>query len=194
LKYMKNLVYKGLSDEQLINEILNGDNDSFGILYNRYYSKVYSKCFSFSRNGDDAFDMTQEILLKAICNLSSFGGKSKFSTWLYSIATNYCITQTNKKNKLYHEDIRAAHQTLAEKMDEEDYEERVKWETLEARMDEYLLLLSEEERQLLVLKYRQNYSVKDLQNEFDLSASAIKMRLLRARTKMNQILSLQDAA
>ena len=153
---MKNLRYAGLSDEQLISEFLKGDNNCYGILYSRYYSKVYSKCYSFSRNGDDAFDMTQEILLKAICNVSSFGGNSQFSTWLYSIATNYCITQTGKKSRRYHEDIKAAHQ-------------------------------------ILVMKYRQNYSVKDLQKEFALSASAVKMRLLRARTKMGQIMSLQDA-
>lgn len=191
---MRNLRYKGLSDEQLIEEFLKGDNSCFGILYNRYYSKVYSKCFSFSRNGDDAFDMTQEILVKAICNVNSFGGNSKFSTWLYSIATNYCITQTKKKRKQYYEDIVAAQHMLAEWMDEEDYKARLKWEALESNLDEYLMMLSEEERQILVLKYRQNYSVKDLQDEFDLSASAIKMRLLRARTKMGQILSLQDAA
>ena len=153
---MKNLRYAGLSDEQLISEFLKGDNNCYGILYSRYYTKVYSKCYSFTLNSDDAFDMTQEILMKAICNVGSFGGNSKFSTWLYSIATNYCITQTGKKSRRYHEDIKAAHQ-------------------------------------ILVMKYRQNYSVKDLQKEFALSASAVKMRLLRARTKMGQIMSLQDA-
>ena len=191
---MKTLGLTGLSDEQLIREYLKGDNDCYGILYCRYYTKVYSKCYSFSRNRDDAFDMTQEILLKAFCNIGSFGGNSKFSTWLYSIATNYCISQTRKRNNHYHEDIIAAHQILAERMDEEDYKERVKWEALESNLDEFLMMLSEEERQILVLKYRQNYSVEDLQNEFDLSASAIKMRLLRARTKMSQLLRLQDAA
>lgn len=191
---MKNLNYAGLSDEQLISEFLKGDNNCYGILYSRYYTKVYSKCYSFSLNSDDAFDMAQEILMKAICNVGSFGGNSKFSTWLYSIATNYCITQTVKKNRRHHEDIKAAHQILEERPDEEDYEERLKWEEMELKLDEYLLMLSEEERQILVLKYRQNYSVKDLQKEFALSASAVKMRLLRARTKMGQILSLQDAA
>jgi RNA polymerase sigma-70 factor (ECF subfamily) len=191
---MKKPGYAGLSDEQLIEQFLKGDKHCFGILYNRYYSKVYSKCISFSRNGDDAFDMTQEILLKAISNVSSFSGNSKFSTWLYSIATNYCITQMQKKRKHDHEDIRAAYQILADRMDEDDYMERVKWEALESNIDEYLMKLSEEERQILVLKYRQNYSVKDLQNEFDLSASAIKMRLLRARTRMSQIISMQYAA
>lgn len=191
---MKKLKYAGLSDERIIVEFLKGDNSCFGILYDRYYSKVYSKCFSFSKNCDDAFDMTQEVLLKALCNLSSFGGNSKFSTWLYSIATNYCITQSRKKVKQYHEDIMVAHQILAERMGEEDYRERVKWEALESKLDEYLMMLTEGERQILVLKYRQNYSVRDLQKELDLTASAVKMRLLRARTKMSQVMKLQDAA
>ena len=138
--------------------------------------------------------MTQEILLKAFCNIGSFGGNSKFSTWLYSIATNYCISQTRKKSKHYHEDIIKADQILADRMDEDEYKKRIKWEALESKLDEYLMMLSEEERQILVLKYRHNYSVKDLQEEFDLSASAVKMRLLRARTKMSQVMKLQDAA
>jgi DNA-directed RNA polymerase specialized sigma24 family protein len=47
---------------------------------------------------------------------------------------------------------------------------------------------------MLILKYRKNYSVKELQKEFDLSSSAVKMRLLRARMKMCQIISLEEAA
>lgn len=187
-------MYCEFSDEQLIGLFLDGDKNCFGVLYSRYYSKVYSRCYSFSRNSDDAFDMTQEILLKAICNVSSFGGKSKFSTWLYSIATNYCITQSSIKSRRYHEDLTAAHQILEEGMDEDDYEERVRWEGLESNLDEYLKQLPEEERQLLILKYRKNYSVKEIQQKFDLSASAVKMRLLRARMKMSQIISLQEAA
>jgi len=191
---MKEAMTSGLNDEQLINQLLNGDRDSEGILYSRYYPKVYSRCYSFAKNSDDAFDMTQEILLKALSHLDSFGGNSKFSTWLYAISTNYCITYTSKKSRRYYDDIKAAHQILEERMDEEDFMERVRWEALESNLDEFLGLLSEEERQLLVLKYRMNYSVKELQKKFDLSASAVKMRLLRARMKIFQIISLEEAA
>jgi RNA polymerase sigma-70 factor (ECF subfamily) len=187
-------MYSGFSDDQLISQFLKGDMDCFGVIYSRYYPKVYAKCYSFSRNEDDAFDMTQEILLKALSNLRSFGGNSKFSTWLYSIATNYCITQAAKKSRKYHEDVKAAYELLDERMDEDDYRERLKWEALESNLDEYLDLLPEEERQLLELKYRKNFSVKDLQKEFDLSASAVKMRLHRARMKVNQLISLEVAA
>lgn len=191
---MKNLLYSGFSDEQLIRDFLKGDNNCFGILYSRYYSKVYSRCYSFSRNSDDAFDMTQEILLKAICKVSSFGGNSKFSTWLYAITTNYCITQSGRKSWKYQEDMKAAYEVLDERMDEESFKERVKREELEANLDEYLKLLTEEERQMLILKYRMNYSVKELQNEFALSASAVKMRLHRARMKMSQLIRPELAA
>lgn len=191
---MKNMLNSGISDEQLIREFLQGDNDCFGILYSRYYSKVYSRCYSFSRNSDDAFDMTQEILLKAICKISSFGGNSKFSTWLYAITTNYCITQSGKKSWKYQEDMKAAYEILDERMDSDDFKERVKWEKLESNLDEYLKLLTEEERQVLILKYRMNYSVKELQKEFALSASAIKMRLHRARMRMGQLINTELAA
>lgn len=187
-------MYSEFNDEQLIHLFLNGDSHCFGVLYSRYFPKVYAKCYSFSRNGDDAFDMTQEILLKVISKMDSFEGTSKFSTWLYSISTNYCITYSAKKSRKYHEDISAARHILDDWMDVQDFEERLRREALESKLDHYLKLLSEEERQLLVLKYRMNYSVKDLQQEFDLSASAVKMRLLRARMKVNQLISLQEAA
>ena len=113
---------------------------------------------------------------------------------MYSIATNYCISDQNKKSRRYHEDIRAAQLILEEAMDEEEYKERLSREALESNLDEYLQMISEEERQFLILKYHMNYSVKDLQKEFELTASAVKMRLLRARMKMSQIISLQEAA
>jgi RNA polymerase sigma-70 factor (ECF subfamily) len=81
-----------------------------------------------------------------------------------------------------------------EGMDVEDFHDRMKWEKLESNLDEYLELLTEEERQVLVLKYRMNYSVKELQKVFALSASAVKMRLHRARLKMSQLISQELAA
>ena len=191
---MKNAMLPGVSDEQLISELLKGDTNCFGILYSRYYSKVYARCYSFFRNNDDAFDMTQDILLKAFRHVDSFGGHSKFSTWLYAITNNYCITQSGKRNRNYLEQIHAAHQIQDEQAEETEYEERIKREALESNLDEYLNLLTDEERKMLILKYRKNYSVKELQKEFDLSSSAVKMRLLRARMKMCQIISLEEAA
>lgn len=191
---MKSTEHTGLSDEQLIAGYLAGDSDNFGALYSRYYPKVYAKCYSFSRNHDDAFDQTQEILIKAIFNAASFEGNSKFSTWLYAVTTNYCITQSVKNNKVHFESVQLG--KLISELDNfnDEFEERLKREELEEKLDDYLAQLSHEEREILILKYLKKYSIKDLQREYNLSASAVKMRLLRARTKMGQLLSIKEAA
>lgn len=190
---MKDYAWRELSDEQLIAGIRQGNRDCSGQLYKRHYSKVYAKCFSFTRNHDDAFDMTQEVLLKAICNVGSFGGNSRFTTWLYAITQNYCISNTQKRNRVFFEDVALAELLFDDGADKESFEERVHREVLEAHLDDFMSLLTEEERALLDMKYRKNYSVKDLQKELELSASAVKMRLHRARLKMNQILNLEAA-
>jgi RNA polymerase sigma-70 factor (ECF subfamily) len=183
-----------LSDEQLVKEYLKGDNNSLGILYDRYYSKVYHKCLSFSRNPDDAFDLAQDVLMKAFSNIRSFRGSSKFSTWLYSITTNHCISKAAKSKNECCLTAGSGYHIISDDIDDEEFEARHSREQMEVKMDEYLMLLPENDRKMLDLKYRGDYSVKDLQREFKLSASAVKMRLLRARHKMEQIITENTAA
>ena len=191
---MKTAVQSNLSDEQLVIEFLNGNNDSMGTLYGRYYSKVYYKCLSYSKNRDDAFDMAQDVLMKTFSNVSTFKGDSKFSTWLFSITHNHCISYAVKAKKEFAEDISKYNLLLIPDFHGDEYEDRYKMEEIESRLDEYLQHLPACDRKLLEMKYRQNYSVKDLQKEFKLSASAVKMRLLRARQKFDRILNTQEAA
>ena len=177
-----------LKDEQLVKQYLQGGSSSLGILYNRYYAKVYNKCLSFSRNHDDAFDMAQDVLMKAFSNIESFRGSSKFSTWLFSITQNHCINQAVKSKKMCRLDTGSAFNLIAEDIGEDDLEVRSNREELELKLNEFLNQLPDYDRKMLELKYRNDYSVKDLQSEFHLSASAVKMRLLRARQKMEHLI------
>ena len=186
---MKTDVKFDLSDEILVREYLNGDNNCLGILYNRYYSRVYHKCLSFSRSPDAAFDLAQDILMKAFSNIESFKGSSKFSTWLYSITSNHCISNASKSRIEYRLDAGSDIHIIADDIKTEEFDARKNREDMELKMDDYLLQLPENDGKMLDLKYRRNYSVKDLQEEFKLSASAVKMRLLRARKKMEQIIT-----
>lgn len=183
-----------LSDEQIVREYLKGDNNSLGILYNRYYSKVYHKCLSFSRNPDYAFDLAQDVLMKAFSKMESFKGSSKFSTWLFAITSNHCISQTAKSKYECSLNTGSDCNIIADDIDGEELEARMNREEMELKIDRYLLLLAENDRKMLDLKYRLDYSIKDLQREFKLSASAVKMRLLRARNKIGQIITEDRAA
>ncbi len=191
---MKTIVLSNLSDEQVILEYLDGNISALGILYDRYYQKVYHKCLSFTKNTDDAFDFAQDILLKSFSNAKYFKGRSKFSTWLFSITHNYCVTQMTKLNKVRFEDINMRFDIFDESMDTNEFEERKQREEREMLLNNYMNELSELDRSMLELKYHHNYSIKDLQDKFNLSASAVKMRLSRARQKVEQIYSTHKAA
>ena len=185
---MKTNVKFDPSDEMLITEYLNGDNNSLGILYTRYYSKVYYKCLSFSKNQDAAFDMAQDILMKAFSNIESFKGSSRFSTWLFSITSNHCISNASKSKIECRLDESLNYNFITDDIEKEELDARQNREDMELKIDDFLIRLPENDGIMLDLKYRQDYSVKDLQRKFKLSASAVKMRLLRARKKMEQMI------
>ena len=99
------------------------------MLYNRYSGKVFSKCISLLKDEQLADDATQDIFLKIYLNLAKFSGKSKFSTWVYSITYNYCIDYIRRKKKernIFSEDIENVGEPLVDVPDHELLEMEVK--------------------------------------------------------------------
>jgi RNA polymerase sigma factor (sigma-70 family) len=169
------------SDEELVDSYRTGKNECLGVLYERYYKKVYHKCLSYTKNPDIAFDLSQDILLKAFGKIATFRGSSSFSTWLFVITTNHCIAFIRKTKNIYFENIDSY---LFLQDENQDFEERILYEYKEQSLAIELENISELERKMLILKYQNNYSITDLQKEFNMKASAVKMRLLRAKQKM----------
>ncbi len=178
-----------ITDEELVDDYKKGNYHSLGMLYERYYKKVYHKCLSFIRRPDEANDIAQDVLMKALENISSFKGNSKFATWLFAITKNHCITYSRGRRNIYFEDI-TSNENIAEEMS--DLSDRELYEQRELALDDMLYSVREAERQMLVLKYQQNYTIKDLQRELNLSASAVKMRLQRARYKVQKLYEQSD--
>jgi RNA polymerase sigma factor (sigma-70 family) len=177
------------NDDQLVKLLKQGSRNGFAALYTKYFPKVFHTCYSYSRNHDDAFDLAQDAMIKAFSKIGTFEGTSTFSTWLFSITRNHCLSYISSRNKTVHEDVSLAYGLQADGSDAEEYEERLHMETMECEMSRYLSLLPSDDQRMLELKYHQNYSIKDLQKEFRLSASAVKMRLLRSRQKTELILN-----
>jgi RNA polymerase sigma factor (sigma-70 family) len=181
-------------DEFLIGTIKQGDQVGLGALYTKYFPKVYQTCYYYSQNREDAFDLAQDVLLKAFSKIGSFQGASAFSTWLFSITRNHCISQLSLRKRISFEDIRSICSHLANDDDPDGFETRRNREQSEMELHDYLKALPLDDRRILELRYYDNYSVRDLQSAFSLSASAVKMRLLRARSRMEQILGEREAA
>ncbi|MDR2603699.1 MAG: sigma-70 family RNA polymerase sigma factor [Puniceicoccales bacterium] len=80
----------------LINRVKANDSVAFDTLVKKYRERLFSIVYNMTSNRDDAFDITQEVFIKAFRGIKGFNGKSAFFTWLYRIAINTSITQINK--------------------------------------------------------------------------------------------------
>jgi len=89
--------YQELRDEELVKLVKAGEVAPYDELVRRHQIKIHDLCYKILRNYDDAKDMAQETFLKAYRKINKFGGRSKFSTWLYRIAVNNCLNFIKKR-------------------------------------------------------------------------------------------------
>ncbi|MCI5058836.1 MAG: RNA polymerase sigma factor [Flavobacteriales bacterium] len=177
--------YNQYTDQNLIDLFKRGDQEAMGALYARYYQKVYYKCLSFTNDPDEAFDLSEDILMKAFDKVGSFKGTSSFSTWLFSITYNECIELTRKTKKYSFSKVDDQFD-LAD--DNEDVEDDVERSRKEAAVLNLLADLPESDREILIMKYMDNAKIGEIQAKLGLSASAVKMRLSRAKEKINKMM------
>jgi RNA polymerase sigma-70 factor, ECF subfamily len=89
------------SDEDLISAFREGwgpeREELMETLYKRHQTRIIRWCYRFTRDREAALDLAQEILLRAFRNLDSYRGECRFSTWLYVIARNQCMTALQKR-------------------------------------------------------------------------------------------------
>lgn len=179
---------KKLTDEELVAKIVATNNTLlFSTLYDRYSKKVYNKCYSFAKSEDEAEDLTQDVFLKLFTKLHSFKGRSKFSTWLYSFTYNFCANYVNrdKGRKLDDEsDSMEGHDYHLTEV--EDIEDEELFEMKVKKLKVALENIDPEDKSLLLLKYQDDVSVKELQTLLNIGESAVKMRLKRARIRVTE--------
>src|SRR6188508_2286575 len=84
-------------ERDIIARVLNGDQQSYSILVDRYRNFVFTLVLRYVKGREDAEEVAQDVFIKAYRALADFKGASKFSTWLYTIATTTCISFLRKK-------------------------------------------------------------------------------------------------
>lgn len=179
-----------LTDNELIDLIIEKyQNNLFDVLHYRYSKKVFGKCLTMIKNEGAARELTQDIFVKVYTHLSTFQKKSSFSTWLYRITYNECIDylRKNKKNKKDYSISDAINNYLSEKLQEEELTEEDIEEIDFDTVKELMNLITEQDRQLLLMKYDLKFTIKEISGHTNLSESAIKMRLKRAKTKLTRL-------
>ena len=176
--------YAHLSDEELVKRIVANNNPMlFGKLYDRYAKMVYNKCYGFAKSQDEAEDLTQDVFLQLFIKLKLFKGKSKFSTWLYSFTYNFCVNYVNRNKQRKMSDKSVPVEDSEYKLSAQIPDENL-FEMKSKKLKSALDLISAEEKSLLLLKYQDGASIKELTELLELGESAVKMRLKRAKERL----------
>ena len=177
-------ISKKISDEELVKLYLESRNVAyFNIIYKRYSGKIFGKCLSLLKSESEAEDATQDVMMKILMNMAKFSGKSRFSTWIYSITYNYCIDFLRRKKKdpsVYVDDF-------LENLDrQEDVNDSFLLEVNVGRLKTILKEIPSGDRTILLMKYQDEMSIKEIGGILDKSESAIKMKIKRAKQKFRK--------
>lgn len=179
--------HQKLSDDALIDRYIETQNGLyFNELYNRYADKIFAKCLTMLKEPTLAEDAAQEIFTKLFLKLSSFQKNAKFSTWVYAVTFNYCIDLIRRNKKMGHissmDDEKSPQfaDTNPELSDAAFLEMNVN--KLAAAMEK----IPTDDKTLLIMKYKDGVSIKELAEITNKTESAIKMKLKRAKDKVRE--------
>jgi RNA polymerase sigma-70 factor, ECF subfamily len=169
-----------------IRQIKNGDQNAFAEIVEVYKDKVFQLCYRMLGNRHEAEDIAQEAFIRAYVNIHSYDLNKKFSTWLYRIATNLSIDRIRKKKPDYYLDAEIAgsegltmySQVAADVALPEDELESME---LQALIQSEILKLPEKYRSVIVLKYIEEFSLKEIGEILDLPVGTVKTRIHRGR-------------
>lgn len=179
------------TENELIKDILDGNTQAFTELFRMFEDTVYSFAFKVCRDREKAEDTLQDTFINVYRKLDQFDGKSKFSTWLYSIVTNNCLMK-NRQRKIdtasvsIHDDHES--KPLQPSTDPNPLE-TVMSDELRVKLDNAILSLPVEYRVVFVLRDIEELSAQETGDILGLSVSAVKSRLHRARKTLRQQLS-----
>ena len=136
------------------------------------------------KSDDEAEDLSQEVFIKVFMQLKSFRSEAKFKTWLYTIIYHTCVDYLRKKKKNMHQVIS---DKLSTELEDVIEAEEVDKESLHNALELLLEQITPEEKLLLLLKYKEKQPLQTIITTLNISESAAKMRLLRAKEKINKL-------
>jgi RNA polymerase sigma factor (sigma-70 family) len=174
-------------DLYYIEAVRNGNLQAFSVLVEKYQKLVYTLALKLLKKPEDAEEIAQDTFIKAYQKLDSYEGKSKFSTWLYSITYNACISELRKRRIEFKslDDTRISDQ---DELKMHDYYREVKKEDQEKYLNLALEKLPEDDQVLVTLYYYESQSMDEISVITGLTVSNIKVKIHRARKKMYEFL------
>ena len=180
-----------MSEQEIIQAIVNGDHSRFEWLVQKYKTMVFRTAIGFVHSKEDAEDLTQDVFVSAFQSISTFQGNSEFSTWLYRIAVNTAINQLNRnKHKAF---LQITGDLLRNLFNKESGERNPHQELEKTELDEAIRKaidsLPEKQRTAFVLSKYDDLPQKEIAAIMQCSEGSVEQLLQRAKTNLQKKLS-----
>lgn len=180
--------YRKYSDYDLIDQAVNGEQSAYSELYRRHRSYVTNVVGKFIDSSDDKMEVVQDVFLKAFMNLKKFQFSSKFTTWLYTIASRESLNYLSdkKRYKRLKKDLEG--HLISSKLFTHSLNTD---KTLDNQLIKQLLLeeVPQDNANLLTLFYLQDKTIETIAGLTGFTMSNVKVKLCRARKQLKTILS-----
>ena len=167
------------SDAELVAEVMAGDPSAFGPLVERYQDRMMAYAVHMGCDRDEAADVVQDGMVRAYRHLGRCGDPDRFAGWLFRIVGNVCRTRLKRRSK--HETFEVHSLEARLQSDGASPEAQAESSSAQAKVAAALARVPHDQREALVLKYLQGYSLSEMTAMTGASASALKMRLKRGR-------------
>jgi len=176
----------GPSDSEIISLVLKGDHNAYALLVERYKSYVFTLTFRFTKNREDAEEVSQDIFVKAYRALADFKGTAKFSTWLYTIVNTTCITFLRKKRL----DIKSLDDErtfeVADSQDSGFRANQVEQKSRQNMVNQAITMLNRDDAEIITLFYKNEQSLEEIGQILGVEVNTAKVRLHRARARLKE--------
>jgi RNA polymerase sigma-70 factor (ECF subfamily) len=170
-------------DPKILRQAQNGDEMAFNEIVETFQTPVFNLCYRMLGTAEEAEDAAQESFWRAYNAIQKYDPARSFATWLLSIAAHYCIDQQRRRRLPVTEIDEIMEETAAD-INIPNPEHAAVENEHQAQVQELLDTLPELDRAAIVLRYWQDYSEEEISLALNISISAVKSRLHRARKKL----------
>jgi RNA polymerase sigma-70 factor (ECF subfamily) len=175
-----------LSDIELIEQTLGGNQSAYADLVKRHQRFVFTLAMRFAKGREDAEEIAQDCFIKAYRSLASFQRQSKFSTWLYSIVYTTAMTFLRKKRvdttSIDGEDVFIQIENKPSAYDENNVESKSRSYYLNQAIGQLL----PDDATIITLFYKGEQSLEEIAQVLGIEANTVKVKLFRARQRLKE--------
>ena len=174
----------GLSDNEVISRVLQGEQSAYAELVNKYQGYVFTLTLRMIKSREDAEEVAQDVFVKAYRYLADFRGESKFSTWLYTIVNTTCITFLRKKKLDIHSLDNEKVFEVADSKDSGFRANMIEQKSKVEMVNEAISMLSPDDAEIITLFYKAEQNLEEIARILHLETNTVKVRLHRARGRL----------